>query len=176
MRYYIRYNDCLIRSKEQFELAVQLFFRFFIVCVSISKICFLSKRYVNATFNESQFLFTRQIFSNVNSRHFEWWWRKFDFVVIIAFTFLKFLFFIEYNYVNIVKLTNVNRNCNLSKEILQIWTFFNTIFLKFLFFNLIHWSILIDFKDYRKWKFDFIDNFIFCFAIVFATLIFSMTW
>ena len=72
VRYYIRYNDCLIRSGEQFELAVQLLLRFSIVCVSTSEACLLSEEYISATSNESQLLFTRQIFPGVNSRHLGW--------------------------------------------------------------------------------------------------------
>ena len=38
VRYYICYNDWLIRSGEQFELAVQLLLRLSIVCVSTSEV------------------------------------------------------------------------------------------------------------------------------------------
>ena len=42
------YSDWLIRLEKMFELAVKLFFRFFITCVSISEICFLSEKYISA--------------------------------------------------------------------------------------------------------------------------------
>ena len=41
------YNDWLIRLKKMFEFVMKLFFRFFITYVSISKICFLSKKHIN---------------------------------------------------------------------------------------------------------------------------------
>lgn len=111
----------------------------------------------------------------MNLRHLGWRWRKLGLVAIIALTLLKFLPFVGYSRVSIVKFAYANRNCSLHKEALHIWTVFSANFLEFLLFSLIYWSILIDSKDHRKWRSGLAGSSILCSVVVLGTLISSVT-